>query len=154
MGDVFAVKCDLPSRFALFGRETVADLTRYYGPFPTESAAKAHISVEKALNFCEGEHSIVQIREVESELNLTNWQVNSIIEDAKSRAVIEMARQSKPFVATWENDNTNIRVGITSELGHKIATIKELRNRYPGLGLKESKDIVDNWQEKGLVQFA
>jgi ribosomal protein L7/L12 len=143
---VFVVRCDRPE----WGiAPPVPAESRYWGPFSTESAAKSHVYAEDALRLCDGNHTIIEVTEPLRERELTDWQISSIIDTARGDIVRDIARKSTPFVANGEPSNFN----IPQSVGYKIATIKELRKRYPGLTIKESKDIVDQWERDGKVSF-
>lgn len=123
---------------------------RFFGPFPDFEAARVDNLIESALNYCDGIHTIRVIQEVNRD---ENWAkgvnlpslIRTVLADSRAEMVLEMARESKPFAVESPVDGRRFAA--------KIATIKELRTRYPGLGLKNAKDIVDEWERTGEIFF-
>lgn len=123
----------------------------YTGPFDSRKDAEVFLMLPLAGSFlhCQRQHTIHELIVPDAgtiSLSTVMRIVDDVKYDAKQEAISEIARRSTPFGigndGRIENDPSIIRMyGMVNP----IATIKELRNRYPGLGLKEAKEIVEQW---------
>jgi ribosomal protein L7/L12 len=123
--------------------------TSFIGPFDTVREAEFFLTLPTnqvfADSFCDGKHEIRNIITPDYTQMFTVSQVREVLDRAKERTILEIARETKPFV--MENEEVqakNPRRNLYEN--RRIVTIKTLRNRYPGLGLKEAKEIVDGWR--------
>lgn len=129
----------------------------FIGPFSTESEADDWLSLPTygvsagpIVDFCNGKHEIVTLVAPDRERKFSELAVRRAIQRAvekqKSATIAELASKVRPFIGTTEGIPSSWPVTFDNLTGRKIATIKTLRMLYPGLGLKEAKDIVDGWQ--------
>lgn len=137
----FFVKCEP----VYFEDET----TFYVGPFDSEEDANAYLLMPVDLGrICQRKHTILELY-APTAPNLSLGQTLQLIRDVKYEssltAAADIARKADPFSMTKQGIPTDSEFVRRHGVENPILTIKELRTRYRGLGLKEAKEIVDEW---------
>lgn len=121
----------------------------YIGPFSSVEDAQNWLllPIEGWMDreVCPGKHRILDLVKPDRTRTYSESAVLDVVSRAKDEFRVQMARETQPFVVKGESPLGNVISG-------KIATIKELRLRFR-IGLKEAKDIVEEWERTGEVTF-
>lgn len=126
----------------------------FTGPFDSRKDAEVFLMLPIAGSFlhCQRMHTIHELIVPDAgtiDLSTVMRIVDEVKYDAKQQVIAEIARKSPRF-GVGVNGNIETDFSILQQFGivNPIATIKELRTRYPGLGLKEAKEIVEEWHAR------
>jgi ribosomal protein L7/L12 len=138
----FVIECRNP-----YNEENV-DFT---GPFNSESEAEIFLMlpVMGSILHCQRNHKIHELVAPSTE-KIDFATLMRVVEQAKAGGrkdkAVELAQNAIPF---WADEDGNRHFDVTFEdiRDNMITTVKALRRKYDGIGLKESKDIVTQWRD-------
>jgi ribosomal protein L7/L12 len=124
--------------------------TIFNGPFSSRKDAEIYLLLpldSVGITRCERRHTVHELV-APTERNISFSLLTSVVREYETEVrrekAVDLARKSPVFAANA--DDSRIMDPTFEELrDRKIATIKALRSQYEGLGLKESKEIVDEW---------
>lgn len=122
----------------------------FTGPFASRSAAETFLLLPLSGGGldCQRTHTIHELI-APNEDSISFVTVMRVVHEAqakaKAEARLELARRTPAFVADNEGNTETLPVTYENLTNYKIMTIKTLRDRFQ-IGLRESKEIVDDWQ--------